>query len=90
MEQLTTSWHENRLVETIFGRSLARSSYVWPVELRQRLDSVRDPDAVFHSAAASHLITIASERTIRLVLLALVAACIAADLRLRTTDGRRP
>ena len=90
VEQLTTSWHENRLVETVFGRSLARSSYVWPVELRQRLDADRDRGVVFHSAAASHLISFASESTLRLILLTLVAGSIAADLRLRSTDGRRP
>jgi hypothetical protein len=90
IEQLTTSWNENRLVESFFGRSLAQSSYVWPVELRQRLESRRDPDMVFRSAAASHLICFASESTLRLILLTMVAVCIAADLRIRSTEGRRP
>jgi hypothetical protein len=89
VEQLTTSWHENRLLEEFFGRSLEQSAYVWPPDLQQRVASRRNPEFVFQSAAGSHLITFATEKTLRLLLLVLFAACVTADLRIRSTDGRR-
>jgi len=89
-DQLTTSWHENRILENFFGRSLGQSSYSWPPELRQQLDLQRDPDSIFRSAVGSHLICFSSEKTLRLVLLALMAICVITDIRLHFSDRRRP
>lgn len=89
LEQLTVAWHENLLLETFFGRTLETSSYRWNPKLRQRVEDAHDADSRFHSAAGSHLITIATEGTIRTVLLLLVAGLILADHRLgRSTAGR--
>jgi len=82
LEQLSVAWHENFLMEEIFGNTLDQSSYRWGPRLRQRIESAHERDLSFRSAAGSHLITIASERTIRFILLVLVAAMIVADLRL--------
>jgi VanZ like family len=79
-EQITIAWCENRLVETLFGNTLDQSSYPWSPELRERLDASHDPDPGFRSAAGSHLITFASERFLRVVLLLLAAVMIMLDL----------
>lgn len=89
IEQLNSSWYENRLIEEFFGRSLSQSTYTWPPELRRQLESLHDPDANFRSAAGSHLICFSSEKTLRLVLLALVAVCVITDIRWRSSDRRR-
>lgn len=81
-EQLTIVWYENRLMEEVFGSTLGASSYTWGPKLRQRIEGSHTPDPNFHSAAGSHLITIASERSLRVVLLLLVAVMIMADLRM--------
>lgn len=81
-EQLTIVWYENRLMEEFFANTLDASSYRWGPKLRQRIEGSHTPDAGFHSAAGSHLITIASERSLRLILLSLVAVMIMADLRI--------
>ncbi len=88
-DQLTTSWHENRILENFFGRSLSQSTYTWPPKLRRQLESLRDPDFSFRSAAGSHLICFSSEMTLRLILLALVTVCVITDIRLRSSDRRR-
>jgi hypothetical protein len=80
-EQLSRAWSENLLVEKFFGSTLAQSSYTWKTGIRNRVDSARDPDFAFRSAAGSHLITIASERTIRFLLLIVIAAMIILDVR---------
>ena len=82
LEQLTVAWYENRLMEEFLGNTLEQSSYPWNPQLRERIDALQVTDTDFRSAAGSHLITIASERTLRLVLLMLVAAIIVADLRM--------
>jgi hypothetical protein len=87
LEQLTVAWHENRLMETFFGRTLEESSYRWKPALRQQVDDAHDADSRFRSAAGSHLITIASEGTIRTVLILLVAGLIIAGRRLGQSTG---
>ncbi len=82
VEQMTIAWHENRLMETFFGSTLEASSYRWNPRLRQRVEGAHNPGLLFRSAAGSHLITLASERTIRLVLLLLVAGLLIADRRI--------
>jgi hypothetical protein len=77
--QLTVSWYENRLLETVFPTTLAHSSYVWKKDPRTRAEAAHDPDHRFSSAAGSHLITIASERAIRAVMLVLVVLGLVAD-----------
>ena len=88
LEHLAVAWSENSLMERYFGNTLSRSSYPWDPKLLGRIESVHDPDLLFRSAAGSHLITFASERTIRFILLVLVAAMIIADLQLGRTRGR--
>ncbi len=80
-EQITTAWYENRLVETFFSNTLHESSYQWNPQLRERIARSHAPNTDFHSAAGSHLITFASERALRIVLLLLVAVMIILDLR---------
>ena len=81
-EQITIAWYENRLVETFFGNTLDESSYQWNPQLRERIARSHAPTSDFQSAAGSHLITFASERALRIVLLFLVAVMIIVDLRL--------
>ena len=80
-EQITTAWYENRLVETFFTNTLDESSYQWNSQLREQIARSHAPNTDFHSAAGSHLITFASERALRIVLLLLVAVMIILDLR---------
>ena len=80
-EQITIAWYENRLVETFFGNTLDESSYKWNPQLRERIARSHAPTSDFQSAAGSHLITFASERALRIVLLLLVAVMIIVDLR---------
>jgi len=89
MEQLTTAWHENRLMEEFFSRTLEQSSFTWGPRFRRRIKSTHDADSQFRSAAGSHLITIASERTLRSALMLLVAVMIIADLFMSRSHGRR-
>jgi hypothetical protein len=89
VEQLTVAWHENRLMEVMFGNTLNASSYRWKSTLRQRVEDAHDPVPPFRSAAGSHLITIASEGTIRVLLTVLVAGLFFADHRLGRSTGRR-
>jgi len=89
VEQMTVAWHENLLLEEIFGNTLGASSYPWNPGLRQRVEEARDPSAPFHSAAGSNLITFASEGTLRLVLILVLAGVIIADLRLGRWMGSR-
>jgi hypothetical protein len=88
-EQLTVAWFENRLLEEFFTATLIDSAYVWNQRLRQRVESAHDPDYRFRSAAGSQLITFASERSLRLALLLLVAVMIVADLRMGRFQGRQ-
>jgi hypothetical protein len=88
VEQLTIAWSENRLLEEFVGNTLESSSLQWNPRLRQRVESAHDPDFLFRSAAGSHLITFASERTIRFTLLVLIAVMIVTDLRLGRRHGR--
>jgi len=88
VEQLTIAWSENRLLEEFVGNTLESSSLQWNPRLRQRVESAHDPDFLFRSAAGSHLITFASERTIRFTLLVLAAVMIVTDLRLGRRHGR--
>jgi hypothetical protein len=88
-EQLTVAWFENRLLEEFFTATLIDSAYVWNQRLRLRVESAHDPDYRFRSAAGSHLITFASERSLRLALLLLVAVMIVADLRMGQLHGRQ-
>lgn len=87
--QLTVAWHENRLLEVCFPNTLEASSYRWKPELRQRVEAASDPGSRFRSAAGSHLITIASERKIRAVLLLLVGVLILADHRMGRSVAKR-
>lgn len=89
-EQLTTAWYENRLLERFFGSTLEHSSYGWNPALRERVGSARDPDQQFQSAVGSHLITFASERTLRFFLLALVGILVLADGALARYDRGPP
>lgn len=79
-EDLAIAWAENRLVEALYPTTLAHSSYVWKDRARRTADEQRDPDHEFTSAAASHLITFASEGALRALLLSLVVALVVADL----------
>jgi hypothetical protein len=89
-EDLSVAWSENLLVERFFAASLARSAYPWPEELRQRVDTARDPDHSFVSAAGSHLITIAPEGALRALLLAAVVVLLAVDRALGRAHPRKP
>jgi hypothetical protein len=64
VEQATVAWFENRVVGELFSSSFAHSSYRWPPRFERRVDSIRDPDHRFVSAAGSHLITVASEEVV--------------------------
>ncbi|MCU0303955.1 MAG: VanZ family protein [Thermoanaerobaculales bacterium] len=87
-EHLSIAWSENLLIERFFSASLARSAYPWGETLRQRVDSTRDPDHRFVSAVGSHLITIAPEGALRVVLLAAVVGLLAIDrARGRAREG---
>ena len=77
------SWYENRLLEQVFPNTLDESSYQWPPRLRRRVETDRLADFEFRSAVGSGLITIASERTIRTVLLSVIALLAVADIGLR-------
>ncbi len=79
-EHLTVAWCENRIMEEYFGTTFNHSSYPWTPPQLRRVESARGSDAEFRSAAGSNLITFASEKTLRAVLLALVAVMIIADL----------
>jgi hypothetical protein len=78
-QQVNTSWNENRLLNEVFGHSLEQSSYPWSPRLRKRVERLRDPDAEFHSDVSAHLVTFASGRAIRRLLLASVAVLLLAD-----------
>ncbi len=88
LEQLTVAWFENRLMEELFSNTLERSSYRWNPQPRRRFENAHDPDHPFRSAVGSHLITLASERTIRFTLLVVAAVMIVTDLRLGRRHGR--
>jgi hypothetical protein len=88
-EQLTVSRFENLLVEEIFPSTLEHSSYGWKPGLRRRVEAAHDPAFDFESAAGSHLITIASEGAIRILLLALAMLFLVADRSLKRYH-RRP
>jgi hypothetical protein len=86
---LTVAWFENRLLEEFFTATLIDSAYVWNQRLRLRVESAHHPDYRFRSSAGSHLITFASERSLRLALLLLVVVMIVADLRMGRFHGRQ-
>ena len=81
-EQITTAWYENRLMEAFFGNTLKKSSYQWSPTLRERIAGSHAPNPDFHSAAGSHLITFASEKSLLTALLLLAAVMIMVDLRM--------
>ncbi len=81
-EQITTAWYENRLVEAFFGSTLEKSSFRWDPKLRERIADSHVPNPDFHSAAGSHLITFASEKSLLTALLLLAAVMIMVDLRM--------
>ena len=81
-EQITTAWHENRLMEAFFGNTLKESSYQWGPTLRERIAGSHAPNPDFYSAAGSHLITFASEKSLLTALLLLAAVMIMVDLRM--------
>ena len=81
-EQITTAWHENRLMEAFFGNTLEKSSFRWDPKLRERIAGSHVPNPDFHSAAGSHLITFASEKSLLTALLLLAAVMIMVDLRM--------
>jgi hypothetical protein len=81
-EQTTTAWYENRLVESYFGSTLEKSSFRWDPKLRERIADSHVPNPDFHSAAGSHLITFASEKSLLTALLLLAAVMIMLDLRM--------
>ncbi len=80
--QLTTAWYENRLLEAFFGNTLDESSFKWGPQPREQIAGSHAPNPGFRSAAGAHLITIASERVIRIVLVLMVAVIIIVDLRI--------
>ena len=88
-DQLTVAWYENRLLEQFFTATLVDSAYVWNQRLRQRVESGKDPECRFRSAAGSHLITFASERLLRFALLLVVAAMIVTDLWMGRSHRRK-
>ena len=88
-ENASVAWAENRLVEELYPHTLAASAYAWRDRQRHRADELRDPGHVFSSAAASHLITFASEGVLRALLLSVIALLIVTDLALGRYQRRR-
>ena len=79
---MTTAWRQNLILETVFGRTLERSSFAWGPRLRTEVERTQDTETFFVSRVGAHLITRVSESRLRLALLALFAALVACDILL--------
>lgn len=83
---MTTAWRQNLILETYFGNTLEKSSRRWGRNRRIEVESAQDPEALFVSRVASHLITRISEDLLRALMLALLAFLVACDF----VTPRRP
>jgi len=77
---MTTAWRENLILENFFGNTLEQSTYRWGPRRRKEAEAAQDPEVVFVSRAAAHLITKFSEGQLRALLLALFGALVACDV----------
>ena len=81
---MTVAWHENQILEKYFGNTLELSGFRWRTPLRRRVEAAQDPEHLFVSRVAAHLITRVSEGQLRALLLVLLAALIACQALLVT------
>jgi hypothetical protein len=77
---MTTAWRENLILEKFFGNTLEQSTFSWEPERRNEVEAAQDPEFIFVSRAAAHLITRVSEGELRALLLALFAALVVYDV----------
>ncbi len=93
---MTTAVRENRILERFFGATLKQSSYAWPHKKRAVFEKAHDEETEFVSAVAEHLITWASEKTLRTLGLSALVALLLCDVLLgrgaatRYPPGSRP
>jgi len=89
---MTTAWRENLILENFFGNTLEQSTYRWGPRRRKEAEAAQDPEVVFVSRAAAHLITRFSEGQLRALLLALFGALVACDVffSTRSRPGSQP
>jgi hypothetical protein len=88
--KMTAAFRENLILERAFGETLARSSFAWRPVLRERVEAAQDPDAVYYSPVVAHLITRVSENLLRMMLLVVALALLAADFVLGRGGPTRP
>jgi len=81
-QQTTVAWFENQILERYFGHTLAASPYRWRTRQLTSVEAARDPDRRLTSAVGSHLITFATERQLRALLLIVIGLLLVADLAL--------
>ena len=63
-EKHTVAYWENRILEKYYAPLLQASSYVWPPELKARIEASAAQNAVYESAVSEHLITALRPRQI--------------------------
>jgi hypothetical protein len=89
-QSMTAAWRENLILESYFGNTLDQSSYRWRPRKRLRIEAAQDPNVVFMSRAAAHLITRVGEEQLRITLLALFVALVACDILIVTRFQSEP
>ncbi len=87
---MTTAFRENLILEGVFGKSLAHSSFTWNPQLRARVATEQDASARFFSQVGAHLITAISEGALRALMLALLAVLGVCSLDLGRRRVRPP
>jgi hypothetical protein len=89
---MTTAWRQNLILESYFGNTLEHSSFRWMPRLRGRVEAAQNPESVFVSRAAAHLITGVSEGRLRALMAALLTALIVSEILLviRSQQAPRP
>ena len=79
-QRMTNAWRQNLILENYFGNTLEQSTFDWGPQRRKQVEVAQDPEAVFVSRVAAHLITGVSEGRLRVLMLALLAALIVCDV----------
>jgi len=88
-DRMTTAVRENLILERFFGATLDQSSYSWPTRRRAMFEEAHDADAEFVSDVAAHLITSASEQTLRALMVSALVALLICDLLLGSYPATR-
>jgi hypothetical protein len=90
-DHATVAWREHQLLMRYYGKTLAHSAKHqferWRLAL---MEQYRDPEGEFRSKAGSRIVTVASETTLRLLLVTVLLALLGADLYLGYRSRRCP